>query len=91
MLQDFSLSVFVPSLSTFLLSDYSHAAFHEYQLLLFGILLHSEKVDSPYLNYHYYSITQVVFGDHKNVSCYLQLWSVITIGINAQLSQVMNT
>ena len=80
----------MPSLSTFLLSDYSHAAFNEYQLLLFGILFLSEKVDSPHLSYHYYSIKQVVLGNHKDLSSYLQLWSIIAPRINTQLSQVIN-
>ena len=76
----------MPSLSTFLLSDYSHAVFNEYQRLLFGILFLSEKVDSPHPSYHYYSIKQVVLGDHKDLSSYLQLRSIIAPRTNAQLS-----
>lgn len=86
----FSLHVFVPSLSTFLSSDYSHAVFNEYQRLLFGILFLSEKVESPHPSYHYYSIKQVVLGDHKDLSSYLQLRSIITPRTNAQLSQVIS-
>lgn len=40
-------------------------------------------------NYHYYSITQVVLRDHKNVSRYLHYGQIPPTGINAQLSQIM--